>query len=72
MIQEQKDLKTAYRTIIMCRKKLPTIEERLQRVMDDIGPQDIPEEASEFFYSQPNATSNDRHKSSVSPFEHSN
>ena len=36
-IQEQKDLKNAYNTIVTCRKQMPTIEERLERVMGDIG-----------------------------------
>ena len=67
-------MKNAYNNIIMCRKQLPTIEERLERVMGDIGPQEIEENKSEvsdgsdFFYG-PNAFTKNRN--SDDPFEKS-
>lgn len=40
----------------MCRKQLPSIQKRLERIIDDIGPQEIIPEASEFFL-DPNSKS---------------
>ena len=40
-------MKNAYNTIIMCRKQLPTIEERLERVIGDIGPHETIQERAD-------------------------
>ena len=40
-------MKNAYNTIIMYRKQLPAIEERLERVMGDIGAQEAEAERTE-------------------------
>ena len=45
-------MKNAYNTIIECRKQLPSIELRLERVMSDIGPQDNNVDHSYFIESQ--------------------
>ena len=64
----------------MCRKQLPTIEERLERVIGDIGPQnEIPEDLDEsdeddeddFFYGPSATQSKNRNQNSLSPFEKS-